>query len=155
MVFNDRIEVLNELVAQTYDARDGFHLAAQQVIDIAIRTLLRGYAEQRARAAGSLATEVRGLGGHPPEYGSLAGALRRAWLDAKTSLIGQDDAQIIEDCRRGESSLLHEYQEAMDAELLGHVKDVLGRHVRTLQTSLDRLHVLANVHRGEACMSIG
>jgi uncharacterized protein (TIGR02284 family) len=74
------------------------------------------YADERGRFALELRRALHRAGA-APTGGSTAGALHRAWIEARAKLTHGKAAGLVAECARGEEAALRAYQEAIRADL--------------------------------------
>jgi uncharacterized protein (TIGR02284 family) len=98
--------VLNELVETSRDGATGFHTCADSSKDVMLKAYFGSRAQECNEAVRELNVEVLHHGGTPAEYGSVTGALRRAWINIRTALTSNDDLSVLEECERAEDDAL-------------------------------------------------
>jgi uncharacterized protein (TIGR02284 family) len=136
------ISTLNYLVETCKDGQNGFRTAAEEIKNSELTTLFNTYAQQRARFAAELQSEVRRLGGEPEETGSTAAVLHRGWMNIKSAVTGEDEGAVISECERGEDSAVDAYQEALDTDLPNDVKEIVLRQFSQVKEAHDRIRSL-------------
>lgn len=112
MLTNEQIIAhLNTLIETCKDGQQGFTAAAEDVQNSAFETLFSTYARQRGRFIKELEAEIRHLGGDPEKAsGTLTGILHRGWIDMKSAWTNGDEATILSECVRGETSAVEVYK---------------------------------------------
>jgi uncharacterized protein (TIGR02284 family) len=134
--------VLNELVETSRDGATGFHTCAAGAKD----AMLKAYFETRAKdcneAVRELNVEVIHHGGQPAEYGSVTGALRRAWLNIRTTLTSNDDLAVLQECESAEDAALEAYRTALKEPLPDHVKVLVQKQYEGAKANHDRVRKL-------------
>jgi uncharacterized protein (TIGR02284 family) len=136
------ITILNNLIETCKDGQNGFRTAAADVNNGDLQSLFRTYAEQRARFAAELQSEVRRLGGDPERGGSLAGTLHRGWMNVKSTVTGGDESAIIAEAERGEDSACKNYEEALAKALPADVQALIQRQFAGVKEAHDRIRAL-------------
>ena len=121
---------------------NGFKEAAENVKSLDLKNLVNEIANERAKFVQELQLEVRRLGGDPEKSGSTAGALHRAWIDIKGTLMGKDDHTILVECERGEDSAVSAYKDALKQLLPTQVLTIVQRQYQTIQNDHDRIKQL-------------
>src|SRR5580704_8723357 len=112
------ITTLNDLIETCKDGEQGFRAAAEAVgkeQETDLRTLFNLYAQQRARFAAELQSEVLHRGGDPTKSGHVSAAFKRGWANLKAALTRNDEASIIAECEAGEDSAMRNYENALKA----------------------------------------
>ncbi len=139
---DDVISTLNNLIETCKDGQNGFQTAADGVKNAELKTLFSTYAQQRAKFAGDLQSEVRRLGGDPEKSGSVAATLHRGWINIKSTVTGEDESAVLAECQRGEDSAVSNYQDALAANLPANVQDVVQRQLTQIKDAHDRIRSL-------------
>src|SRR5262249_32730294 len=138
----DVIAVLNNLIETCKDGENGFRAAADGVLNSELKSLFWSYAQQRARYAIELQSEVRRLGEDPENRGTLAAALHRGWINIKSVVSRQDEGAIISECERGEDSARSNYQDALQEDLPADVRALIERQFAGIKEAHSRLRAL-------------
>jgi uncharacterized protein (TIGR02284 family) len=142
-VDNDKvINTLNDLIETCRDGLNGFKEAADNVKSLDLKNLFNEISNERAKCVQELQLEVRRLGGDPEKTGSTAGALHRAWMDIKGTLMGKDDHTILVECERGEDSAVNAYKDALKLGLPTNLNVIVQRQYQTVQNDHDRIKKL-------------
>ena len=105
---------LNELLEKTYDAKEGFTLAAEKVDNPSVKSFLESKADQRKNFAGELRQEIMQYGELPDEDGSFAANAHRTWMNIKTALSSNNEERILEEVQFGEKASLDEYNDILN-----------------------------------------
>ena len=130
---------LNSLIEICKDGQQGFQQAAEKVNCNELRATLQECSRQRAEFAAALQGEVARLGVTPEKDGSVTGSLHRGWINLKTALTSNEDKAIISECERGEDSAVEAYQDALKAELLPNVQNLVSRQYQTVKATHDKI----------------
>jgi uncharacterized protein (TIGR02284 family) len=133
---------LNNLIEICKDGQEGFKQAAEKVNCSELRATLLECSRQRAEFAAALQGEVARLGVTPEKDGSTLGAVHRGWINLKTALTSNDDQAVISECERGEDSAVEAYQDALKAELLPNVQNLVSRQFQTVKATHDKIRDL-------------
>ena len=139
---DDLIDVLNTLIDVSKDGEYGFATCADYARSPALRTLLQRCADDCGSAARELQVAVQRHGGRPEAEGSMAGALHRGWVAARTRLSGYRDEAILEECERGEDLALRQYADAIANPLPADVHAMVQRHLRGVSRTHDQIRRL-------------
>ena len=136
------IGTLNNLIETCKDGQNGFQTAADGVKNSDLKTLFHTYAQQRAKFAGELQSEVLRLGGDPEQRGSVAASLHRGWIDIKAAVTGEDEGAVIAECERGEDSAVGNYKAALDENLPADIRSIVERQYTQVKEAHDRIRSL-------------
>ena len=140
------VDALNHLIQTNRDSEEGYRTAAEALReDSSLHTLLHRYSQQRARFAGDLEQEVRTYGGEPAEEGTMAGSLRRGWMDLKSAVTGGSPRAILAECDRSEQAALEDYEEALQDDLPEYLKETLRQQHDEILEALQHLRALKDI----------
>ena len=109
---DDVISTLNGLIETCKDGQNGFKEAAEGVERSDLKSLFYEFSQQRSQFAGELQSLVQSLGGDPENWGSVAAAIHRGWINIKSAVTGKDEGAILNECERGEDSAKNAYKKA-------------------------------------------
>ncbi len=138
---DDLYETLNDLIETCEDGQKGFAEAAEHLSDPAAKATLAELGRERGKFAAELRALVREKGGEVTEDDSVGAAFHRAWLNLRDALGGGDHA-ILAEAERGEDHAVSEYQDALDEDLPGDVRELVTRQYRSVKSSHDRVRAL-------------
>ena len=137
---------LQELLEKNYDAEKDYRSAR----DHAEKSSLKEFFKQQAVRKNHYATEIDGLlhalNEHPKEGGSTIGAINRTWINLKTSIGKNSDEVLLEECLRGESNSLEEYEEKLrKRNFPPNIEAVLQRQLAEMKETLSRIKSLEDI----------
>ena len=137
------LQIVQELVDVCRDGQNGYRDAAEHVTDTNLRHFFNQQSLERAGFAGELEQELISLGEPSPDrLGSIAGGIRRAWVDVKTILGGGDQA-ILGSVEAGEDSAVKSYKEALEwRSLPEHLATLIRRQLVSIQAAHDHIRSL-------------
>jgi uncharacterized protein (TIGR02284 family) len=136
----EAISTINGLIETLKDGEKGFKEASEAVKDPQLRSLFQQYSQQRHRFASELQAQARTLGESKPEKSSsTAGVMHRAWINLKSAVTSGDDKAILSEVERGEDSAVHEFQDAMNDGLTGHVREIVSHQFTEIKSAHDRV----------------
>ncbi len=107
---------LQDLLKKNYDAQKGFTKAMKDTKNSKLKSFLKQQAAQRGRFTNELTQEIRNLNEQPKDSGSFTGDLHRAWINIKSTVSGNKDEAVLEECIRGEKASWKEYNEKLEKE---------------------------------------
>ena len=137
------VTLLNTLTTTLIDSINGYRDAAANSETGRFQQLFREMADERSMVAEDLRAEVRRLGGHPPEGGSLAGKTHQRWLDLKAAITGRDDKAIINEVERGEDYLKGKFKSAVSSDdLSAESRTVVERAYQSVLKGHDKMSEL-------------
>jgi uncharacterized protein (TIGR02284 family) len=135
--------VLETLTTTLIDSINGYRDAAQNAEGSQFQELFRRMADDRSRVAEDLRSEIRRLGGNPPDDGSFLGATHQRFLDLKAAITGRDDQAIINEVERGEDYLKEKFETALNSDDLPvESRSVIERAYQSVREGHDRVRDL-------------
>jgi uncharacterized protein (TIGR02284 family) len=144
MALKDDMTQLNNIHDLLVDSRKGYMEAAERVEDDQVKDLLGALSMERVK----LIEELDALRAKADpdakerEGGTLKGDLHRIWIDLRDALSASDNANVLNECERGEEFLLMRYDEAMEKEPAPETFALLQHQRITVQQDLNRIRHL-------------
>jgi uncharacterized protein (TIGR02284 family) len=137
------VSTLNSLISICKDGEEGYRKAAEVVNSLPLTSLFTKYSEQRGQFATELTNLVDGLGGDPAERGSLAGAVHRGWINLRSAVSGEINAEtVLDECERGEDAAKTAYESALAAGLPANIHDKVQRQYEYVRLAHDHVRGL-------------
>lgn len=137
---------LQDLLEKNYDAEKGFTKAMKDAKNQNLKRFLQQQAVQRGRFVNELSQEIRNMNAEPKDSGSFTGDLHRTWIDIKSSVAGNTDEAVLEECIRGEKASSKEYEEKLQKESFPpNVSGILQRQASEIQDTLSRVKTLEDL----------
>lgn len=134
------VDALQDLLTRAYDAEQGFEKAAESVDHPRLRDLLMEYSAQRRSFGHDIKEFIRANGEEPDKGASLTGKLHQFWIDMRGKLTDGNEADIIEECRRGEETTMSDYQAFVDDEdLLPSARQLFREQLEKIREIYSRL----------------
>ncbi|MCJ7932317.1 MAG: PA2169 family four-helix-bundle protein [Chryseobacterium sp.] len=139
------VSVLNDLLNITNDRIDGFSKVEDKLWDT--HSSLKGDYDQMVSQSQAMKTDLIRLinerGGNPDNTTSTAGALHRAWIDVKNSLVSDKDESTLENVVFGEKSAIKAYEDALDSgDLCPESTKVVSDQLHQLRSSYQKFENL-------------
>jgi len=136
------ISALNTLIEVCTDGEQGFRAAAAALANPDLRRLFTMYAAERAQFAAELASIVRQLGGEPEARGSVAGSLRRGWMNIASAVAGRNARAVIDEAERREDGATRAYQQVLGENLAPDVRRIIDRQYARVKEAHDRVRTM-------------
>lgn len=136
-------DILNGLIEICRDGARGFQLAADHVSDPALKRLFTDAACQRDLFAAELLPFAQRLGGESDTEGTARGKLHRGWMLLKDAIMRSDEAQVLEEARRGEVAAVGVYAEAITNLLPPNARPVVEKQYEQIRGVLAELSEFA------------
>lgn len=138
------LETLNRLIETCLDQAEGFMIVAGNVDDMQVRNIFKSLSELCFNHAVALQSTVARLGQRPPVAGRATGALRRGWMDLRSTLGHRDAERMLKLACSAENTMLHQYEHALEtAELPAFVRAVLDEQCASVRRVVRRLTDIA------------
>ncbi|HET8839566.1 MAG TPA: PA2169 family four-helix-bundle protein [Flavobacteriaceae bacterium] len=142
------VEKLNDLLEKNYDARKGYTEAMEDIEDPALRNYFMMQAERRSHFANELTNRIKSCGGEPIDSGSTTGDLHRTWMNIKSSMSGDKEEAILEECIRGDKASVEEYQDAIEDQHLNVAdKDIIRKEKAEVEQTLGKIKTMEDVRQ--------
>ena len=138
---SESVSTLNTLIETLEDGKNGFESAAGSIKDATVKTTFHEFAQQRARLATELQSEVKKLGGTPETSGSATAAAHRGWINLKSAL-GGGEKSILNEAERGEDVTVHAYEKAMKEKLSPEIAGVVSRQYSEVKAAHDKVKAM-------------
>jgi uncharacterized protein (TIGR02284 family) len=138
-----QVATLKTLTTTLIDSINGYEEAAKHTDNSRFREIFLERADERRQVAEDLRSEIRRLGGDPPDDGSVLGKTHQAWLDLKAAITGDDDQRIINSVEAGEDYLKEKFEAALNSgELTGEAREVVERAYQSVRRGHDQISQL-------------
>jgi uncharacterized protein (TIGR02284 family) len=138
---------LQDLLSINLDSQKGFQEAAESTTESRLKELFAEYSQRRAQNAAELSSFIRSEGREPTNSGSISGTLHRWWIDAKQAFTGKDPTSILNEAERGEDSIKHEYESALQKVTDPSALELVERQYRNVKEGHDRVKALRDSYR--------
>jgi uncharacterized protein (TIGR02284 family) len=145
------LSMLNTLTTTVIDSTNGYEEAAKHTENARFQEIFRTCASERRQVADELSSEIRRLGGDPPDDGSFMGKTHQAWLDLKAAITGRDDQRIVNSVEAGEDYLKEKFETALDSgDLGGEARQAVERAYQSVRSCHDRMSQLKHGMEAQA-----
>lgn len=145
-IHKEIVNNLQDLLEKNYDAEKGFTKAMQEAKNENLKRFLHKQASQRGRFVNELSHEIINLNEKPKDSGSFTGDLHRTWIDIKSSVAGNTDEAVLEECIRGEKASWKEYEEKLQNENFpSNISGVLQNQATEIHNTLNRVKTLEDL----------
>ena len=143
MATDTEVGTLQTLTTTLLDSINGYEDAAKNSENARFQQIFRERAGERRQVAENLRSEIRRLGGDPPDDGSFMGKTHQTWLDLKAAVTGRDDKSIINSVEAGEDYLKEKFETALNSgELSGEARQVIERAYQSVRQGHDQMSQL-------------
>ena len=137
------VNILETLTTTLIDSINGYEDAARNIDNERFARIFRERASERRRVVEDLRSEIRRLGGDPPDDGSLMGKTHQMWLDLKAAITGRDEKRIINSVEAGEDYLKEKFETALQSgDLTGEARQVVEQAYQSVRSGHDQMSQL-------------
>lgn len=145
-IHKEIVSNLQDLLEKNYDAEKGFTKAMQDAKNQNLKRFLGQQATQRGRFVNELSNEIINLNEQPKDSGSFTGDLHRTWIDIKSSVAGNTDEAVLEECIRGEKASWNEYDKKLkNNNFPSNISGVLQNQATEIHNTLNRVKTLEDL----------
>lgn len=145
-IHKEIVNNLQDLLEKNYDAEKGFTKAMKDAKNQNLKRFLQQQAAQRNRFVTELDQQIRSMNEQPKESGSLTGDLHRTWIDIKSSVAGNTDEAVLEECIRGEKASWKEYEEKLqNKNFPSNISGMLQNQATEIHNTLNRVKTLEDL----------
>jgi uncharacterized protein (TIGR02284 family) len=132
--------LLKRLIGVCCDGHHGYQTAAAHAGSMEMKRLFAKLAAERKQFGEQLCEK---FGADVKTHGSFPGALHRGWIDLKDKFGKLSQADLLQECARGEAAAVRQYQEALSEPMRGDVIEVVAIQLGRILETQDRLVQLA------------
>ena len=137
------VSTLQTLTTTLLDSVNGFEEAAKNSENQRFQQLFRERASERRQVLENLRSEIRRLGGDPPDDGSFMGKTHQTWLDLKAAVAGRDEKTIVNSVEAGEDYLKDKFETALQSgDLSGDTREAVERAYQSVRSGHDQMSQL-------------
>ena len=138
-----QVGTLETLATTLIDSINGYEDAASNSENQRFQQIFRERASERRQVLEDLRSEIRRLGGDPPDDGSISGKTHQRWLDLKAAVTGRDEQSIINSVEAGEDYLKEKFETALSSgDLTGDSRQVVERVYQSVRSGHDQMSQL-------------
>ena len=147
--FDNATEVttINSLIELLKDLEAAFRAAADEAVDLTLKSTFLHYAAQRQGFAEELQNYAAREGAHPPTTGTLRQTARVNWMAAWSSVTPRTDLVILEACARSEDDAVAAYKASLEEGKLGGAAGIGKRQNAGILAAQERICALRNHYR--------
>jgi uncharacterized protein (TIGR02284 family) len=146
----DIVDTLNDLIETCKDGEQGFRQCAEHTKSTQLKQIFLSRAGDCQQGASELQAIVTRLGGKADTGSSTTGKLHHIWVDVKSTLTGDDDQAILNECERGEDAALERYRDAIKKPLPDEIASVVQRQYEGVKRNHDQIRSLRDQMRSAA-----
>jgi uncharacterized protein (TIGR02284 family) len=143
MTTDTEVGTLQTLTTTLIDSINGYEDAAKNSESARFQQVFRERAGDRRQVVDNLRSEIRRLGGDPPDDGSFMGKTHQTWLDLKAAITGRDDKAIVNSVEAGEDYLKEKFEAALSSDKLsGEARQAVERAYQSVRSGHDQMSQL-------------
>ena len=138
-----QVSTLQTLTTTLIDSINGYEDAAKDSDNQRFQQIFRERATERRQVLDDLRSEIRRLGGDPPDDGSFMGKTHQRWLDLKAAITGRDEQKIVNSVEAGEDYIKEKFETALSSgDLSGESRQVVERAYQSVRSGHDQMSQL-------------
>ncbi len=142
--------VLNALIQTCKDGEAGFSRASADVTDQDLQNTFLEFAAARKDFAEELQRLAVHFGEpHPETEGTTAGAAHRTFIDLKSMMYDSATTAVLEECLRGETSAVNDYEKALQEKLPFYAQNVIETQYREVRNAHEWIQGLVQTRAPE------
>jgi uncharacterized protein (TIGR02284 family) len=142
----ETVSVLTDLLHVSNDGEQTFQKALDLTEDPKLESAFRTTLESCMLAARQLEKKIDALDGTAKSRGTVSGAFRRAWMDARTTLASPADKALLDEIVRAERAAVRHYDEALAQPLGEEARSLVTSQAAGAKANLRRFEELAAEH---------
>jgi len=132
---------LKALIGVCYDGHRGYRTAASYAGSMEMKRFLAKLSAEREQFGEQL---LHKLGTGLPAYGSFTGTLHRRWIDLRDKLGAMSQADLLQECVRGETVAIGQYEDVLAKQMPADVRAVVANQLGRILETRERLVQLAD-----------
>jgi uncharacterized protein (TIGR02284 family) len=140
------VEVLNKLLKINNDRVEGYQKAAEETLELDLKTVFKSMADESKKNASALIHEIEKAGGNSVVSSTtIEGKVHHFWMDVKATFTGKRRKSILDSCEFGKDAQAA-YNDAISSNEL---TTVARQMVRNQQVSLKAFYdIIRNFRDG-------
>lgn len=135
-------QLLNDIVQVARDSQSFYEDAAKDTTDPRLRDVYGRMAVTKSELIHSLSGSIVRLGDTPPDGGTIAGSLRKAYADVRAAFTKDDDAVYVAQLEETEDRVLEHFEDAMKKTDSPEVRSALAVHLPKVRACHDEMRSL-------------
>lgn len=137
------LALLQALLHICRDSAEGYATADRDLPDREIAAELDRYRQQRLKIIRELENRIRELRGDPDASPTAAGAVHRAWIDARGVAAANPTEALLVEIERGEDLAVDAFRQALkESDIDAATRRLLEHHYELVQAAHDRVKQL-------------
>lgn len=145
---HNTIEVLNSLIIINNNRIEAYKTVSQETREADLKMLFSNFIETSEQCRNELIAEVVKLDGTPNEGTRIPGKFFRVWMNAKTSLSGNNRKAILSLCKYGEDVALETYKNVLIQDvnaINSREQNMLNKHYELIKSDYETILKLRTI----------
>ena len=130
-------QALNVCLRTLNNAQEGFQTAATVASSKDLITILTRLGESRGRMATEVRSMITEIGGRPTSSASLSGKAHQGWMKIRSTLAGNSDVALLDECIRGEQFAVEALEGELQEDIPAHIKTSLHKILVSIKEDLE------------------
>lgn len=139
---DNNAQLLQDIVQVARDSQSFYQDVAKETTDPRLRDVYSRMAAAKGELIGSLNSSIVRLGEAPPDGGTVAGSLRKAYADVRATFSSDDNKIYVGQLEETEDRVLEHFEEAMRKTDSPEVRSALGVHLPKVRACHDEMRNL-------------
>ena len=133
------VSVLKELMEVSKDSQQSFKDAADDVKEKELSAMLLEFSDQRGNYVETLRGLIDSLGGETEFNVSIAGIVKRRWMDVKIGVQGSNSVSILNECVKSEKEAIEVYKTHLGQDLPANIRGIVEEQYKTVQSDYENV----------------
>ncbi|MFD2518624.1 ferritin-like domain-containing protein [Salinimicrobium flavum] len=130
------VNALQELLEKNYDSEKAYKTAMERTENAHLKNFFKTQAAKKNHNATQIDRHIHSLNEKPKESGSALGTIHRTWINLRSSIGGNKDKVLLEECMRGEKNSIREYEEKLKKNRFPNkIEGELHEHLEEMRTT--------------------
>lgn len=142
---DNNAQMLQDIVQVARDSQTFYQDVAKETTDARLRDVFDRMAAAKGELIGSLNGSIVRLGEAPPEGGTVAGSLRKAYADVRATFSSEDNRIYVGQLEETEDRVLEHFEEALQKTDSPDVRSALSVHLPKVRACHDEMRNLKRV----------
>lgn len=137
------ISAINHLIIRNTEAMNGYVEVANNINSKLVTRWLIDFSRQRSFFIRELKKIASALGGKPEMHTTFLGELHHFWIDLKAQWMDNNIEDLLNECLRGEKTLISTYEEILSQNVLyAPMENVVKNQLAKIVMAVENLQLL-------------
>ena len=136
-------ELINRIELQDYEQCDKqlnqLYKLTDDVKEKELSAMLLEFSDQRGNYVETLRGLIDSLGGETEFNVSIAGIVKRRWMDVKIGVQGSNSVSILNECVKSEKEAIEVYKTHLGQDLPANIRGIVEEQYKTVQSDYENV----------------